>query len=165
MNIEKRKVLLIITDIVAIALGIMLAIPMFVGCFSITTQANIGTTNNAVWDPIRSFQLAFVATALGGVTLWFASRKDAYRDINIVSSADQWEYRSISAAGRCLLISAACFSILGILSPLLPEAIANPNFWNDFIKHVSLAVTMLGSIFLAMALTSILVSAWVWKIH
>jgi len=164
VKIEKRKVLIIVIEIVGAVLGLMLAIPMFGGCFSIITQGGIGTTNNVVWDPLKSFELAFVATALGGVTLWFASRKDIYRDIKI-ASADQWEYRLITTAGRCLITSAACFGIFGILSPLLPEAIKNPDFWNSFIKYFSVIVLMWGSINLALALTSILVSVWFWKIH
>lgn len=56
----------------------------------------------------------------------FVSRKDIYRDVG-TGSADQWEYRLITTAGRCLITSAAYFGIFGILLPLLARAIQTPH--------------------------------------
>ena len=161
-----KKLILIIAMFIGVGLAIMLALPVFVGCISIIYNITNGVPLKDIQfipNSFACFQLATVATALGGFTLWFAARPGT-KQINIhKDSTDQWSIRGITIIGKFLLFSAACFTLFGLLSPALPEVIGQPGFYNESIKWFALGSLMFGSISLAIVLPFIIVEIWTWE--
>ena len=160
-----RKTVQVAVMFAAVGLAFMLLWPIVGGCISIIhgiTQTM--PPKDIIPSPIpsASFQLAILATALGGITLWFASRPRP--DISpLRDSADQWQIRGITVIGRSFLFSAACFAILGLLSPLVPGTVGKIDFWTQFIKLAFIASLISGSVFLTIALSFLVFEIWFWK--
>jgi hypothetical protein len=123
----------------AICLGLflILVVPMLAGIIETTFgDAGLVNTGQAYLEPANFFQIALLATALGGVMLWFAPR----------ITTGPGSGRVIRGAGKILLFSACCFVIIGLLSPVIPEIRESTQWWDIAIRYIAAISFIAGSI-------------------
>jgi hypothetical protein len=146
------------------ALGIVLAIPLFVGAFDIIYQ------NGNIPSASASIGLAIVATALGAVVVWFAERSKSDNNTKSNGESDakgkmaESIRRGVITAGIALLFVAMCFTLFGLLSPILPDAIKAHDFFSIIVKWTAVLSLMAGSISLGFTLCVGMFTVWFWHI-
>ena len=145
------------------ALAVVLAIPLFIGAFRIIYE------DGSIPEASASIGLAIVAAALGAVVLWFPER--AKPDDNTKPTGESDARRKMAesirgvvmGAGIILLFAAMCFTLFGLLSPILPDAIEAHDFLSTVVKWAAVLSLMAGSISLGFVLCVGVFTVWLWN--
>jgi hypothetical protein len=147
------------TSIIYFIIGLLvatIAVPALAGIWSILTA-----NGNNVISPTASIGLAILATALSGVLLWFVKNPLA----NGSYLPATWRLRSsLEYAGKLLLFAAFCFTILGVLAPVMPSDTTDLAPMEVIIKVVSSGSIMLGTTSLIVSVCMGIVLIWVRKL-
>jgi hypothetical protein len=145
-------------NIIFLIIGILItaiAIPVLAGTWYIIA----GDRNVPSSSP--SFGLAILATALGGVILWFVRRL-------IDGGWAQPERRrlldSLEYSGRLAVFSAFCFAIFGLLAPVFPLKTTNLAPLEIITKYVAFGALMLGTTSLTVSISFGMVLIWFRKL-
>lgn len=179
----KRKVVLILVGVVGIFISLILWVAIFENQYNILDTYFKSTSSNTSGTAPRQvvatpssedhyaslafaapcFQLALIATALGAITLWFATRPR--RSVSILrDSPDQIELRMILTSGQLFVVAAVSFALLGMLLPAVSIA-ADELDWTLRVARVFVVGSFFvgsGSITFATVLTFI--EVWFWRI-
>lgn len=109
-------------------LMLYLVFPLFGGILAIST-GNQSTERPFVLVPEALVGIIILATALGGLTLWFAENRDKKEGITV-------DKRMVKLAGKFFLYAALLFSISLMLLPIIPSIRDKTDFYNTSLRYI-----------------------------
>jgi hypothetical protein len=108
-------------------------------------------------SPSASIGLAILATALGGVTLWFVRR---LLDDGGAEPARRRLLENLEYSGRLFVFSAFCFAVFGLLAPVIPTQTTDLAPLEIVTKYVAYATLILGTCSITAAICFGMVLIW-----